>query len=345
MNRLIILGNGFDLAHGFKTSYTDFILWYLNDYNSRSFIPTSQDLFKIVKAPVHNVSVKSVYYFQDINAFFRHIERGDIKIRYDTSFIENIIKKSSIKNWVDIEYEYFQTLVRLFNRTFIPINHSPREDYLKLINEVNHAFEILKNKLCEYLMTIDTNKIDDEIKNLMDVFSNSNQGRKNIFLNFNYTTTIKNYTDDKDIINIHGTLNENKNPVIFGYGDEMDIIYEKIENLNENDLLQNFKSFGYFKTKNLQTLNKFIDSNSFEVFILGHSCGISDRVLLNSIFEHLNCKRIKIYYYQRSTNEYDNDFTEKTQEISRHFKLSSRKEMRDKIIPYTDCKPLKKFKL
>lgn len=29
MNRLILIGNGFDLAHGMKTSYNDFILWYL----------------------------------------------------------------------------------------------------------------------------------------------------------------------------------------------------------------------------------------------------------------------------------------------------------------------------
>ena len=28
MNRLIIIGNGFDIAHGLKTSYMDFIHWY-----------------------------------------------------------------------------------------------------------------------------------------------------------------------------------------------------------------------------------------------------------------------------------------------------------------------------
>ncbi|MBK9736892.1 MAG: hypothetical protein IPO92_18815 [Saprospiraceae bacterium] len=28
INRLILIGNGFDLAHGMKTSYADFILWY-----------------------------------------------------------------------------------------------------------------------------------------------------------------------------------------------------------------------------------------------------------------------------------------------------------------------------
>jgi hypothetical protein len=29
MNRLILIGNGFDLAHGLKTGYNDFIIWYL----------------------------------------------------------------------------------------------------------------------------------------------------------------------------------------------------------------------------------------------------------------------------------------------------------------------------
>ena len=28
MNRLVLIGNGFDLAHGLKTSYTDFINRY-----------------------------------------------------------------------------------------------------------------------------------------------------------------------------------------------------------------------------------------------------------------------------------------------------------------------------
>ena len=35
MNRLVLIGNGFDMAHGLKTSYMDFINWYweqrLND--------------------------------------------------------------------------------------------------------------------------------------------------------------------------------------------------------------------------------------------------------------------------------------------------------------------------
>ena len=35
MNRLVLIGNGFDLAHGLNTSYKHFICWYLNQWESR----------------------------------------------------------------------------------------------------------------------------------------------------------------------------------------------------------------------------------------------------------------------------------------------------------------------
>ena len=37
MNRLVIIGNGFDLAHGLKTRYEDFINWYW-DYRVNGFV-------------------------------------------------------------------------------------------------------------------------------------------------------------------------------------------------------------------------------------------------------------------------------------------------------------------
>ena len=41
MNRLVLIGNGFDLAHDLKTKYEDFIYWYwknriLNLYQERT---------------------------------------------------------------------------------------------------------------------------------------------------------------------------------------------------------------------------------------------------------------------------------------------------------------------
>lgn len=49
MNRLIIIGNGFDLAHGFKTSYNDFIVHLFQEaVNTADYRkPYTNELFKV----------------------------------------------------------------------------------------------------------------------------------------------------------------------------------------------------------------------------------------------------------------------------------------------------------
>ena len=118
----------------------------------------------------------------------------------------------------------------------------------------------------------------------------------------------------------------------------MDPYYEKIERLNSNVFLQNIKSFGYLKTQNYRALASFIHSGIYSVSIMGHSCGLSDRILLSTIFQHANCKGIRIYYHKK--NESENDFFEKTMEISRHFTAENKGRMRTLITPFSESEPL-----
>lgn len=41
--------------------------------------------------------------------------------------------------------------------------------------------------------------------------------------------------------------------------------------------------------------------------------------MLKEIFEHDKCKSLKIYYYKWGNELHENDYVEKTYEISRHF--------------------------
>ena len=127
---------------------------------------------------------------------------------------------------------------------------------------------------------------------------------------------------------IHGRLNDKDNPVIFGYGDESDSYYEKMEKLNEDEFLKHLKSNNYHRTSNYRNLFKFLGSDKFNVYVMGHSCGLSDKVLLSSIFEHQNLNEIKLFYYQKDEN--NNDYLEKTQQLARHIKLESRKKFKEK---------------
>ena len=57
----------------------------------------------------------------------------------------------------------------------------------------------------------------------------------------------------------------------------------KYEDEKNNDLFKHIKSFEYLKTKNYSLLTRFVESEDFQVHIYGHSCGLSDRTMLNQI--------------------------------------------------------------
>ncbi|MPM92000.1 hypothetical protein SDC9_139134 [bioreactor metagenome] len=163
-----------------------------------------------------------------------------------------------------------------------------------------------------------------------------------LFLNFNYTDTEKHYFDDNnfesEVIHIHGELNNPNNPIIFGYGDELEDNYKKLENLQDNNYLENIKSIKYLETDNYKRILDFINSDKYQIIILGHSCGNSDRTLLNTLFEHENCVSIKPYYYQYKEGDVIKDnYSEIVRNISRSF--TDKKSMRDKVVnkTYTDC--------
>lgn len=96
-------------------------------------------------------------------------------------------------------------------------------------------------------------------------------------LTFNYTTTEKLYekSNDFNITHIHGELNNVHNPLIFGYGNELDDSYSAIEKLQDNKFLDNMKSINYSKTNNYKNILSVIESGLFQVYVFGHSCGNS----------------------------------------------------------------------
>ncbi len=358
-NKLVIIVNGFDLAHGLPTSYGHFIKWYLVSICEKMKKSFQQYDDKLINVKLKNLS-RDMHSFQmlkkddtKIEWFFESDSSDKIfEIEYKSQFFRKLLNEMKSFSWVDIESEYYKSLIEIYDDvkgSRVVFIGTEKEYFESEVRKLNIDFEFFKNKLEEYLNTIDCKTIDNkqDINNLFSSeyiigYHKEENPKLMHYLNFNYTETIEKYIwpqSNYQLNYIHGLLNNQDNPIIFGYGDEIDKYYEEIQNLNINDFLNNFKSFGYFKTENYSNLLHFIESESFDVDILGHSCGLSDRVLLNTIFEHDNCESIKIHYYQKS--EAENDFLSKTQEISRHFK--DKAKMRKRIVNFKDCKPLVKF--
>lgn len=376
INKLFLIGNGFDLALGLKTSYNNFLLWLLKKYiidAVESGIQTppfekykgrydnflsryehrkvkgfsANKLFDVLLDTHYFYEKKEIEQIVTLSSLFNYIDSKGIEINTGSSpLLFKKIINSSRNLWVDIEGVYFEVLKEII-RTY---NNNPQKSRLDLIDDINKEFSIIIDFLKIYLNSIDTEitrinalKYCSQFQNKLEKndFSFLHNQDENVtvdnyyFLNFNYTNSLSNllnhYKDFKHYQNhIHGNLNNDENPIIFGFGDEMDGIYKAIEELNDNRFFEHIKSFQYFKTPNYRELLSFLNSGDYQVCIYGHSCGLSDRIMLNEIFEHDNCKSIKIYYYN------DDDFTKKTMEISRHF--NSNQLMRKKIVnKSSDC--------
>ena len=226
----------------------------------------------------------------------------------------------------------------LINESALSIHDvlNPGNDNSRTIEFINDCI----NKMEEYgtaSTTLIENAIDNDIVPDEMLYPN-----RLMLLNFNYTSTADLYIPqsydygNRFIINhIHGDLKD-PTSIVFGYGDELDDRYSNLVKLNNNDFLQNVKSIKYLEADNYRKMLAFIDSAPYQIYIMGHSCGNSDRTLLNTLFEHKNCISIKPFYYQKEDGS--DNYLEIVQNISRSF--TDMKLMRDRVVNKTYCEPL-----
>ncbi len=363
MNRLIIVGNGFDLAHGMKTSYYDFILNYISSSfrkvqnggtyddvlmavtKNSSYSDSSSEPSTLVefKRYMNEANGGAMYFLSDLD------ERNyDIPKRYSWK-IKNIFFKKLILHccdfkWVDIENEYYVELLKILNK-----EKSSPQIKTNEIKELNDVFKYMIEQFERYFSGVEIPTLNKKMKAVFQQPLHKNEFPSNSFdldqklesvmiLNFNFTSTHKlylptirnSYNGKIDSNYIHGSLKDSSNSLVFGFGDEIDEQYKKIENDKTEGFLDYVKTFAYLKTSNYRRLLEFIDLAPYQIHILGHSCGLSDRTLLKLVFEHKNCLSIKIFYHQK---EHYNNYTNLTQAISRNF--TDNGLMRKKVVDFT----------
>lgn len=351
INKLFLIGNGFDLALGLESKYSDFLLWLVKKYIKKcleeEYYISSDSYLCQYESELINVKVDSELKIEVIKSI-EDIQKVKSKYNLELTFkpdygILNSIFNLIDSNWVDIETEYFNIFKSILNTFYLELKEKDKKER---IIELNKELDFISSELKEYLngqiisldtlskqkfvnQFLDSVKIDDEI--FFDTYKENRITDFKIgttyFLNFNYTDTLDYVCDFNPLFIFNQIHGNKKDEIIFGYGDEMDKSYKDIEELNDNELLRHIKSFSYFRRSNYRHLLSFLDSGEFQVCIYGHSCGLSDRVMLNEIFEHKNCHSIRVYFYKD-----EKEYIEKTMNISRHF--TSNKLMRQKIINF-----------
>lgn len=412
MNRLVLIGNGFDLAHGLKTSYADFINWYFEkryDDLLETHNDVSEDPLLTIRYQWHEALsvylVNQVRYNQTFGNLSKRqrmewiIGNSDEFDSIPSPLFKRILLNYDKKNWEGIEQDYYDILKEY---AFRDPKTNPTPPPIKALNE---QLRFLQKKLVEYLTEVCSQKpdkiesIEDAIYAPMRKEDMSIDGVKEwekhldywketslkgdapieekidkfgwdygrtihriniwkespktstmpeafylpndiLFLNFNYTNTAQLYIKPRyrnQENHIHGEIS-NPRSIIFGYGDELDDKFKELKEHKNNACLSHIKSIRYLEAPNYRNMLSFIESEPFQVIILGHSCGNSDRTLLNTIFEHPNCVSIKPYYYVTDKEKGTDNYTELVQHISRNF--NDMKLMRARVVNKTQCQPL-----
>lgn len=304
MVKLIIIGNGFDLAHGIKTSYLDFIESLYNED-----LRGKKEFFKLTNTGNIDYDFSSFPSFEVFRKKFSQ-QRSTVVLGISVSnnLLRSILYDISLKNWVDIEQLYFDKL---------------KEAKDGNIDKLNIDFEEIKIKLIEYLKKQmdcfnkasnhdNVNEINSKNERLINKYIKSflhGGFKETLFLNFNYTESLTNYisdlTDDDslkfDVIDLHGNITDDISNVVFGYSDNQSEDYLQLLNKGDNRYLKNIKSTYY--NDDFKKLEVFLNTQEdIETHVYGHSCGASDKSILYQIFKNDNVDKIQLHYYKDEYN-------------------------------------------
>lgn len=318
-----LIGNGFDLNLGLKTSFSDFFKKY-----------------KTLPAIESRYAGKKATYTQEefetrLNRFKENID-NDIKLWSD--FEKRMGIYTDDENINDDKY-LFLDILRDFRMNFADYLHKQIED-LDYSNK-----DLIYKTLGESIYNFHKNFLPRDKRTIADIFERS---RENIYatsiISFNYTNILdllyntlsnkniyKHTTNGgyerldniKEIIHIHGTLSEN---MIIGVNDKAQIenkVFKEDKEICRAFIKQsvNENSHDYRLTSSMERIK-----NSHLICIYGMSFGETDRYIWESVIEWLlgnTQRKVVIFAFERNYKPIN---PEETQEII--------EEYQDKLLNY-----------
>lgn len=325
---ILILGNGFDLAHGLKTKYSDFLEFcrgklnrivmgessnlYCTNLWIRHFLSVQQkmgdkwidleeDIYKVIlhcnsiqlmrRANYHSLFTLSYY---DNNFSFYNIE-SYLTEPFDRIFPEGGYERIEPDNERQFKM-YFST-----PRGFVDFLYEQLREFTKLFND--------------YLLKEVLEPIQSEPNLKLSLKSiGVNEGSKDVHvLNFNYTDTCERFYRSK----FSGYCDLNIKPVYVhgkvSSGEECNLVLGTHGFESYNGIIS--KDFNIFKKHNqrhkfgtieaYQTLLELIKEHNRQItfHIIGHSLDSTDQRILKHILLANQHSRINIYYHDEEAQE------------------------------------------
>lgn len=324
---ILVIGNGFDLAHGLPTRYMDF-LEFIEEYFKYKELGESQEqyfvFFKKVDKQKEYFEINELmnnnlwfYYFHDLK-LHRLLEGKDNWIDFEkeiSSVVQTLDKTIRLYNQRESNYFSDESMQKYFNKLQYLLKQN--QEILPTIKNENsiESLESLKQNLLKDLnrfircMEIYFNYVNEYSMHNMESKEFINKLNINKILSFNYTNTFEclygsHFTDiTYDYIHGKADVNHDINScnLVLGIDEYLD---ENEKNTNV-EFVQ-FKKFFQRIYKGTGCLYKdWLLENEGEMYIpkinlyfIGHSLDVTDKDILKELILHEGANTT-IYYHNQ----------------------------------------------
>lgn len=225
MPNLFIIGNGFDLAHGMKSSYNNF----------KEYLQTYYGFNKVDKLFVPTL-------------FSNNKNCADIDAAKMLVKLINIVEKGNC--WSDLE----NSLGHIDYSLFFTSNNMPEHDKI-IANSIEISIVKIKKFFEKWVVGLDTNGIKQ-----INSFANFINKEEDYFFTFNYTSILEEVYGIKKVCHVHG--NNSKN-IIFGHGVDHPLFLIRNNTYNSTKLFNMSESVidvPLNRKLTIQILNRNIDN-------------------------------------------------------------------------------------
>lgn len=291
MNKLYVFGNGFDQRHNLPTGYNNFRIWLCEK---------NKDIKKIYGVPPYSSNGKGLEGYSE-----------EEFISYFLPLIDEACEIVGCELWKDYENALglvdwtkpLEDAELIYDKDGDLNPFNAGNNIEDMANEVCSSCHILNKLFREWIDDVE-NEIDANLK-LKEFEGLSND---DIYLNFNYTSTLETVYGIGNVRHIHGYVCD-YGDLIIGHGNsDFDRTY-----FEDNDLAMNAEqpieeTFNYFRKKTYEIIknNKefFASLSSIsEIFILGCSLNDIDKPYFIEIFRNVMPNSV-VHLYVHNDGEY-----------------------------------------
>lgn len=274
IDSLFIAGNGFDIAHGIPSKYSEFRKYLIKKYP------------EILKFRDEKIYMEDMKYLSPEE--------------FAAEILLNTMDKVEGENWENFE----AALAHIdFGSKFPLPNHKDNEtdeeynilmkDYLLHMDKLSSGFiyctkwwqVLFQNWIREVQIPIKISNYSSK-KDLMELF----QKNEMLFFSFNYTKTLEKVYGIKDVTHIHNYVGQK---LVFGHGEDNAVYEEQDANFLFgssffDDMLMSFKKDTDFSMIRCKKFFKRLKPNIDRVYSYGFSYGKVDGVYIKRIINSIS---------------------------------------------------------